>query len=108
MGGSSAGLLLVTTTWSPLTRKRGGWPSVGGGASFPSGRDLGRLWSERSDEGCRCFKGFGVSCLVVEVKGGLTLISFLCSYFFFFFGPFFLGPHLRHLEVPRLGVRLVP
>ena len=29
-----------------------------------------------------------------------TTISYL------FFLPFFLGPHLRHMEIPRIGVKL--
>ena len=29
------------------------------------------------------------------------------NFFFFFFGLFvFLGPHMRYMEVPRLGVKL--
>ena len=35
----------------------------------------------------------------------LSFFSFLSSYFFFLFFCF-LGPHLRHTEVPRLGVEL--
>ena len=31
--------------------------------------------------------------------------AFWCLFFFFFFFFVFLGPHLRHLEVPRLGVQ---
>ena len=27
-----------------------------------------------------------------------------CFFFFFFFFLIFLGPHLRHMEVPRVGV----
>ena len=34
----------------------------------------------------------------------LALGNFYCFIFFFFFG--FLGPHLQHMEVPRLGVKL--
>ena len=36
--------------------------------------------------------------------GGLSLWFF--KIFFFFFGLFFLGLHLRHMEIPRLGVEL--
>ena len=30
----------------------------------------------------------------------------VCFFFFFFFFSCFLGPHLWHMEVPRLGVEL--
>ena len=37
-----------------------------------------------------------------RAKGAFWYSSFLSFSFFFFF--LFLGPHLRHVEVPRLGV----
>ena len=45
-------------------------------------------------------------CLYIVL---LILFSCLCSYsslHFFFFFFFFLGPHVQHMEVPRLGVQL--
>ena len=40
------------------------------------------------------------------MKGLLAFLSFFLLLFFFFFWSFlsFLGPHLQHMEVPRLGV----
>ena len=38
-----------------------------------------------------------------------TIGTVCLLFFFFFFQPFFfLGPQLRHVEVPRLGVKLEP
>ena len=51
-------------------------------------------FSKRSDPG----KGTSVAIIILSF-----FLSFSFSFFFFLV---FLGPHLRHMEVPRLGVKL--
>lgn len=41
------------------------------------------------------------------LSDGKNMMPLLVSFFFFFFSPF-LGPLLRHMQVPRLGVELQP
>ena len=46
-------------------------------------------------------------CVCVCIYIYILTQSFLFSFFFFLFSLFcFLGPHLQHMEVPRLGVKL--
>ena len=59
--------------------------------------------SEKS--GKRMKRNYRVMPLPLSCLLSFFLVSNLVVSFFFFFGFFcFLGPHLRHMEVPRLGV----
>ena len=39
-------------------------------------------------------------------KENILVFLFVCLFFVLFVCFFFLRPHLRHMEVPRLGIRL--
>ena len=51
-----------------------------------------------------CFLFFSSHCFIYIVSS--DLFSFELFLFFFWGGVFFLGPHPRHMDVPRLGVQL--
>ena len=81
-----------------------------------------RVWLEMRSHrhaGCalhravRSAKEFGFHCgfPAVPTEGSEEEKDRICVFLFFLFFPFFfffcfLGPHLRHMEVPRLGVKL--
>ena len=46
------------------------------------------------------------SALLPMSHNGISPIQVFMFLFFFFFSFFFLDPHLWHMEVPRLGVKL--
>ena len=47
---------------------------------------------------------FGLLEVYIFVQTNLSVCFLSCFFFLFYFLFFFLGPHLQHIEVPRLGV----
>ena len=62
---------------------------------------------------CRCACTFNLKSIVLKwslfsncTYKAIFVLFCLCDFFFFFLSFVFLGLHLRHMEIPRLGVEL--